>query len=391
MTPAIALLLGRPLGGPLNETAWREILAIADRTLSTPLLRDRAGLPGWVRGEVEARIAKIAQRRDRLLETYLEAAQALEQARIEYVLLKGFTNEADTGCDPALRAQSDTDLLCRPGEASAARDALLKHGFVIHPGRELSDNHMQPLLKPHDWRWQGDYFDPKQPVPVEVHHTIWSAKWDRIATPGVEDFWERREWIQAAGLRVPAFCAVDRLGAGALHLLRHVLRNSVRPGQAWEIGRMLERRAGDRLFWEKWRSLHPAALRGLEAIAFQFVRVWFGVAMPGAPRKDWDALPVGVHSWLERFAFSPLENLTDPNKDVVWLHLALLPQFKDRWLVARRRLLPLRVPGAAEGIQGSYLGHIARRGRYHALALAGALRSGARASTARSKASHTSD
>ena len=386
MNPAIAWIVGSPDRPALDGRGWLEVLRIADRTLSTPLLRDRSGLPDWVREEVEARIDKVAQRRGRLLETYADAARALERGGVEFVLLKGFTHEADAGVDPGMRAQGDIDLLCHPRDIPAGHAALIAGGFYAHGGRELSDNHGRPFLKPHSWQWHGDYFDPTQPVPVELHHTIWSAARDRIGTPGTDAFWDRREWMETAGLRVPVFCGADRVGTAALHLLRHVLHDNLRPGHAWELAAMLGRRFGGERLWDEWTALHSARLRRLQSVAFQFATLWFGGQMPPAALPDWDALPDRVHAWFATFALSPLESLTQPNKDVLWLHLALLVRLTDRIAVARQRLLPLRLP-AAEEATGSYLEHVAKRGRYHALTLAGALWR----ATVRSKTPHTSD
>jgi hypothetical protein len=379
-------LLGAPVPG--DDASWRRVLALADRTLCTPLLQGAPEVPSWFAQEIQKRIEKIGERRSKLVETYREAAGALDRAGIDFILIKGFTHEIDADVDPTLRAQGDIDLLCQPHEIDAAQNALRGGGFVFHPGSELSDNHGRPLLKPHAWQWREDYFDPTQPVPVEVHHSIWSERRDRIPTQGTGAFWGRRESMEVAGLRVPVYCDVDRLAIAALHVLRHVLRNNVRLGHAWELERMLRLRAEDRAFWERWRRLHPAPLRGLQALAFRFACQWFGEEMPRVPREDWNAQPAHVHAWFERSALSPIENLTRPNKDVLWLHMALLPRFADRWAVARRRMLPLRVPGSGELVGASYPAHIAKRARYHALALARAIWTG---STARSKASHTSD
>ncbi len=381
MTPLLRLL-----GGGHDEA----LLSFADRTLCTPLLRDAPELPAGFARDVEGRIQKVAQRRRALVETYRDAAAALERAGVEFVLIKGFTHEADAGVDPSLRAQADIDLLCQPHDIKHAQNALIESGFVFHRGDELSDNHGRPLVKPHAWKWQGDYFDPAQPVPVEVHHSIWSQQRDRIPTPGTDAFWERREWVDVAGSRIPVFCDVDRLAVAALHLLRHVLRNNLRPGHAWELERMLRLRAGDDAFWDRWRHLHPPRLRALQVLAFRFACLWFDGELHPTARSDWDSQPATVHAWFQRHAFSPVANLSNPNKDVLWLHLTLLPGFLDRCVVARRRLLPLRVPRSQEA-SGSYASHIARRGRYHAIGLARALWRAAAGATARSKASHTSD
>jgi len=96
--------------------------------------------------------------------------------------------------------------------------------------------------------------------------------------------------------------------------------------------------------------------------------------------QEYRALAEPVQSWFQSYAFAPLVNLVQPNKDVLWLHLALLPRRMDRFAVAFRKLIPMRLPRSAERI------------RYHAVALARVLTAGSRRrATAPSTASHTSD
>lgn len=370
----------------LPEAKWRDVLELADRTQSTTLLTKADQAPAWFQDAVRDRIGKTRQRRVHLLETYRDATLALERQGIEFVLLKGFTHEADAGWTPGLRVQNDIDLLCPKADLARAEGALLASGFQFHAGSELSDNHGRPLLKPHSWSWRGDYFDPELPVSVELHHTIWSQGRDRIATPGVPHFWDRRERFEWGGC---AFQDSDRLGIAALHLLRHVLRNNVRPAHAYELARMVELRAGDDAFWARWQR-HPVELRQLEAIAMQFAATWFDGRLPSAVQADWDGLPVRVHRWFDQYAFAPVDNLSSPNKEVLWLHLALLTNWTDRWSVARRRLIPGKLPSAQQAA-GGYSAHLLARGRYHAVALARMAWGSLRPSAARSTASHTSD
>ncbi|MEI9811453.1 MAG: nucleotidyltransferase family protein [Acidobacteriota bacterium] len=386
----LALLAGRDSESPFDEAVCRDVLALADRTLSTLLLRDAPGLPDWLRAEVAARVDKWSQRRMRVIGTYGDASNALVRAGIDFVLIKGFTHEVDAQLDPSMRVQGDIDLLCLPQDVGEAQRALCEAGFVPHGGRELSDNHAVPLLKPHAWQWRGDYYDPDTPVPIEVHHSIWNSGRDRIEIPGLTDFWTRRTTVLAGDRRVPAFCPPDRLAIAALHLLRHVLRNHVRPSHAWELHRMLMARLKDDDFWDRWETLHSERMQDLEVIAFRFCTCWFGGELPAAAQKRWDAQPAAIHGWFAKYAFSPMSNLVVPNKDGLRLHLLLLPAWTDRALVLRQRLLPLRLPAKDEAANGSYLAHVLRRVRHHGLALARTARKGADPA-ANSNAPHTSD
>jgi Uncharacterised nucleotidyltransferase len=359
-----------------SEAEWRELLAFADRTQLTLHLRGIPGLPQWLVKEIETRYARNAERRRRLREAYAEVAWALSTAGIEFVLLKGFTHERPmwgrlptcgrlpTGLDEAgKRVQYDLDLLTFPGDVARAREAIERLGYAPHGAQSLSEEHARPLVRPSNWSWRGDYFDPEMPIPVELHESAWSTEHDRIHLPGMDEFWNRRGFIEVDGLRIPAFAEVDRLAFAALHVLRHILRHDARPAHVLELARFLEAWADDARRWNEWRDSHPPELRALQSVAFRFAYEWFGCALPAAAKQ-----PKPVDAWFKNFAWSPVVNLTSPNKDTVWLHLALVKSWRDRVRVFCDRLVPLRRPHE----------EFFRRLRYHARALAPALASGVR-------------
>ena len=144
------------------------------------------------------------------------------------------------------------------------------------PGtEELPTDHLPALVLKTGWQWRGDFFDPKIPLPVELHIQFWNEKQERFAAPGTEDFPKRRTaW--------PALHPADAAAYAALHVLRHVLTGSVRIFHVYELAAMLHARSDDAAFWTEWRSLHPPELRRLEALSFQLAREWFG----GRDRKS---------------------------------------------------------------------------------------------------------
>jgi hypothetical protein len=391
-------MAGRGAPAPeFTEAQWRELLAFADRTQLTLHLRGTPGLPRWFAEEIETRYAKNVERRRRLRAAYSEAADALFAAGIEFVLLKGFTHETGLGIDGSAclqgrRVQYDLDILTQPGDVARARRAFERLGYEPHGARSLSEEHAQPLVRPSDWRWHGDYYDPDMPIPVELHGSAWSAERDRIHPRGMEEFWNRRCFIEANGFEIPAFAEVDRLAFAALHVLRHILRHDAKPAHVLELARFLDAYGagasactgplGPTLrteqadkgvgcgpggpphtlaFWDRWRCLHPPELRALQTVAFRFAHEWFGCALPVSLGQ-----PKPVEAWFRDFAWSPVANLSGPNKDTIWLHMALLDSLWDRVRVFCDRMIPLRLP------------HEEGRLRYHAGALAPALVSGVR-------------
>ena len=366
----------------LTEDEQRELRELADRThcalFLTRLTADEITYPT---------LEKNIQRRGRLWLAYDEAAQALRNQGIGFVLLKGFTHEVDFGIDPARRYQSDLDFLCRPQDIVRARAALQQAGYADHGSADLSDNHTRPLVKPFTWQWRGDYYDPELPISIELHHTLWSRGRDRIQIPDVQEFWDRRAVLDIQGRAIPALSEPDRIAFAAIHVLRHTLRNNASPAHAFELACALNRRADDHEFWNAWTETYDPQFRALQAVAFQFVNQWFGCLLSPAAERECLFLPESVQTWFRKYGFSPLINLVEPNKDVLWLHLALLPHTADRLKVAMRKLIPMRLPRPTE-----HHGPALTRARYHAVALA-TLLTGSRRNreTAPSTASHTSD
>jgi hypothetical protein len=360
---------------------WQSLLKFADESQCTLFLQGAAGLPDWFAKEIDDRLARNAERRKRILQAYQEVSGTLRSRGLEFVLLKSFTHEDGFGIEGAQRVQYDLDFLLAASELSAGHAALLGIGYAPHGTSELSGLHGRPLVKPGDWRWRGDYYDPDMPIPVEMHGKLWDSATNRLAAPGWEAFWERRTLTHGGissdgGIVIPALAEPDRVAFATLHVLSHILHNNLRLSHAFELARFLKTRAGDLPFWEAWRNLHDPALRALETISFRFAAEWFGCPFPAALQESWQSMDASVRSWFARFSFSPVVNLVQPNKDVVWLHAALLPGGRDRWSVLTKHLVPLRVPDRSEATGTSYTERFFRRARYHARALASALWNG---------------
>src|SRR5262249_21119694 len=158
------------------------------------------------------------------------------------------------------------------------------------------------------------------------------------------------------GLTIPCLSGPDRVGFAALHVLRHVFHNNVRLSHVFELARMLESCST-----ESARS--RAGLATFETAAFRFAHEWFSCRWPAAIEEQWQSLPANVHLWFEKFAYSPLTNLFEPNKDVVWLHSALASR-SDRLRILVGRLFPMRIPDRAEATGSAYMARVFRRAWY---------------------------
>ena len=314
----------------------RDALAFADRNQLTPLLA-LYDLPAEAREYAQAALERNAIRAGRVREAYAEIAGAFD-----HVVLKGFTHVPDFTPDPRVRVQYDLDLYVPREGLGSARNALLDLGYEPIRGMEgLAMDHLPTMVRKTGWEWRGDYYDPDIPVSVEVHFQFWDAPTERLYPQGLEDFWARRE-----GHRLHP---VDMLGYAALHLTRHLLRGDLRVFHVWELAKFLDTKH-NREFWRLREQWHAPSLRRLEAVAFLLARRWFGCKLPADAESDVAALPPPVHSWFERYGWSPIEGMFRPNKRELWLHLSLAETLADRSSILRRRLAPLSLPGAVDAI-----------------------------------------
>ena len=331
--------------GEISACEWQEALDFCDRSSLTLLFGAAAddALPDWVRARIAGNLAENTERIERARALQIQVSDWLTAAGIPHIFLKGTTQSPHFVSDPRLRAQYDLDLFCLLEDGRRAWNLLIERGYepVEKPGDHPTD-HLPALVEKTGWEWRGGSdFDPEIPLAIEVHVQFWDERTERLRAPGLDQFWARRS---GQALDTP-----DALGYAALHLLRHLLRGSARPCHVYEIAWFLEHHAGDEQFWNRWRDLHPPELRRLEAIAFRLARAWFGCALGRAAEEEVSSLPALVQDWFEIFAFSPLEAWFHPNKDELWLHLALLDAARDKLAVVRRRLLP-QLPGPVDAV-----------------------------------------
>jgi MFS family permease len=319
------------------------MLDFCDRTQLTLVLGSLAGgeLPDRARERIARNLAENTERVRRIRALQAEIDGWLTAVGIDFIFLKGATQWPHFVSDPRLRVQYDLDLFCTAEDARPAWDLFREKGYEPIEGADgYPTDHLPTLIRKTGWQWRGDYYDPEAPLSVDVHFQFWSERTERLRASGTEEFWERRKGHMLD--------TVDALGYTALHLLRHMLRGSMGPYHLYELAWFLEHHAHDRELWDRWRTLHAPELRRLEALAFCLAREWFGCSLGPVAEAEIETLPAVVRGWFEPFAASPLEGLFRPNKDELWLHLALLDSARDKVAVVRRRLLPMQRPGPVD-------------------------------------------
>jgi MFS family permease len=332
---------------------WKQALAFCDRAqLTLPLgLTCREYLPDWVRDRTDGDLRNNAERWDLIRETYSEAASAFRAEGLEFAVLKGFSHCPRFAQNPRHRWQSDIDLFLPEEQASRAFDVATQLGYEpINPSDRHPVDHLPTLIRKTGWEWKGSFFDVDMPLALELHFRFWDERTERFAPQGLEQFWERRREAVVDGLRFVALHPADAMAHSALHLLRHLLRGSLRPSHVYELAWLLHHRTDDTLLWAEWTNLHHPSMRRLEAVCFALAQKWFDCSVPEPALEEVEALPPQVKRWLEIYSTSPLTANFRPNKDELWLHWSLLDSTSARWSVLRRRLMPERLPGPVDAL-----------------------------------------
>jgi hypothetical protein len=334
---------GEDLLAGLSDTAWRNLLPLTDRSqLTLPLgIRRSMSLPQWVRARIERNLSNNAIRHERTMRVYQEVERALTSRGIRFAVLKGFTQWPLYCDDLRERPQYDLDLYCPESDIEAAYQAIVALGY--EPFRQKAGtplDHLSPLIRKTGWLPRHDYYDPEMPLTIELHFRFWDRDTERFDVQGADTFWSRRRVREFAGLAIPSLHPVDALSYTAWHLLRHLLRGDLRACQVYELAHFLHRTATQDHFWQDWRNERHSSCA--EGIAFRLAMDWFHCDTNPVARKLAHSLPPAVERWFTVFGLSPLYAMERPNKDELFLHLALVHDFRDRLKIAKRRMFPFR-------------------------------------------------
>jgi hypothetical protein len=331
----------------LSDNEWTSLLAVCDLAHLTlqiaQLLMEE--VPPWVVERLKTNLADNALRFERVKATYREAAKALDSAGVEHIVIKGFTQSPDYVADPRFRAQSDIDIFCPAETIDVANSALQTIGYRPYTAqtRHSRNDHLPTLVRPGDWQWKGNPFDPEMPLSIELHFCLWNDRISRICLPDVSFFWERRTKREIDGLSFPCLSSVDHLAYFTLHILRNLIGSDWIIHHVRELAVFLHSRANDDTFWCDWHKTHSPSLRSLQSIAIYYAHAWFDCCLHPLAADEIDRIPVNSKSWLHLFSGSALESMFHRNSDCLWLHLDLLSSRWDKWRIIRRALIPASI------------------------------------------------
>jgi hypothetical protein len=330
----------------LSDAEWTRLLAFSDiahLTLPTARLALK-GSPNWVAERLKENLEDNAIRFERVKATYREAANALDRAGVDHLVIKGFTQAPDYVAEPRFRLQSDIDIFCQPKTIDTAESALLAIGYESSgKSFSLTVDHEPILVRTADWRWRGNLFDPEMPLGIELHFCLWNERVSHILMPEVHQFWERRTKREIDGFSFSCLSSIDHLAHFTLHILRNIFLGDWIVHHVRELAVFLHTHADDDKFWRAWNEQHSASLRTMGAVVFCYARAWFNCRLHPVAVQEIERIPAMRRSWLRHFSGSALEVMFEQNKDVLWLQLSFASSPMEKLRVLRETLIPVRI------------------------------------------------
>ena len=333
--------------GEIPESVWPKLLHLMDDSRLTLPVAVRCGesLPPAIRERVEGNLKSNLPRHLQAVADWREIYAALAASGIDFITLKGSSHWPFYCDNAAHRPQYDFDLYCPRESIFEARGVIAGLGYeALYPAGGPATDHLPAMIRKTGYRWSGNYFDPALPLTVELHYRFWDRARESFEVRSADRFWERRTVRDVAGMAVPALHPVDCLSYATWHVLRHLLAGNLRLYHVYELAHFLQRTKDQDSFWGEWKQLSSGRLGVPERISLRLASEWFGCDMHGLVREAISALPEQVNRWFGLFALSPVLALESLNKDELFLHLALVPGWRDRLRIATRRIFPRNVP-----------------------------------------------
>jgi len=244
-----------------NLDSWRSLLAFCDRSSSPFLLQRFSGdlLPVPVYQRLHRDLDRNRAPPSPASGSAMARSPPPSSAPTSpFVVLKGLTSSPPSASTwpPA----SSTISIWPPPPRRPPRPRCPRQPRLpaLTELEDFPTDHLPAMIRKTGWQWRGDYFDPEIPIlrrppfPLlgPVHRTPSGSRY--------RGFLDRRTRMHLDGAEIPCLDPVDALGYVSLHLLRHLLRGSLKPIHVYELAFFLDRRSADTAFWERCMRSTPS-------------------------------------------------------------------------------------------------------------------------------------
>ncbi len=262
--------------------------------------------------------------------------QALEQAGIPTLLLKGAGLVAGSRLDAGMRPMKDLDVLVPTRQTKAAVKVLVRRGLV--PVLGMPAWFVTEYAPTFECGWGFETIEHGRSLRLDLH---WHASYVSRQPDADDDFWDAAREVDLRGVRTRALAPADEL----LVALVHGLHWDPLPTYRWVVDAALLARgeAGpvdfDRLVEQARRRRVVAMVIG----ALAYLRREFAVPIPSETIR---ALRRSLPGPIERLELRALRRPLWELRELDWAVLRHQDSARQQVPLGRRRLLPHRPPWA---------------------------------------------
>lgn len=260
---------------------WPRLVALSLQEGAQPVLGRRLReigsdlMPEEIAADLR-QIERVGEFRQRYLERRVrEAVEALSEAGIEVILLKGAALAYSTYGSFSERPMSDVDLLVHPADAQRARDLLLSSAWAHRFDDDVDDlyegmHHLPPLV---------DTRTPALQVGLDLHTELFAEHRSPYRFDAAD------LWLEARPVPgLPARAFVSSLENHLLHAALHHAWSHRLTGAAWRTFRDITAIVHQQAFsWD--RFLEKVRQAGAADPTYWSLRL--ARALAGAPVPDW--------------------------------------------------------------------------------------------------------
>jgi hypothetical protein len=283
---------------------------------------------------------------ERMLKYFEEAVRVLDDVRVRYCCVKGFSLIPDCFDSIRERHQIDLDLLIAAEDLKRAQTALERLGYRA---QRADDSGEVRLVRP--WKKhlgaRAYLYQLPEPPPIELHTQWWEAGADEIAFPSFPTFNVAAEKHEVCGVEFSRLRPAHHFVYLLLHIFRHLLGSWTRPLSLYEVATFIRGHGSEDDIWAEAAQMIGThrVLASACALVLAIVNTAFPSELPPILRKICRrSLSPESAAWIERYSMAWL--LADPPGTK--LSLLVQRQFwSDLRLWRRyllRRLLPFRRP-----------------------------------------------
>ena len=310
-------------------------------------------LPSQVLARFEENLADNKSRMQQLLSETGCINEKFNQAGVQYVVVKGLSLWPEFCSDPYLRTQCDIDYMVSQQSIGAAKSVLAESGYEAKRYSDVQFEYERPLQ-----RVPSQYDSPYklQTTPtVELHVGIWENMKHRVPLEEpafVLDNPNIQEW---EGLRFPVLSDEDAFLLQVLHAFQHLLSYWVKPSWLLEIGRFMDRRRHDSVFWSEFSRRLEGQPQYVEfaTITLELAAKMFSAPMPEVLQHWSGRLRRSARLWLDNYGRSWALGERPPHRSKVFptsklslfFQTEYIPDVRARRDFLRRELIPWKVPG----------------------------------------------